>query len=125
MDRHRRRVEDQLKRVLSELITRRLKDPRVGMVSVTRVEMSPDLKHADAFLSILGPEAEVAATLDGIRHAAGFLRSEVGRATRLRFAPELRFYHDDSIRAQERIEELLRESAESSGSEDEKGTDQQ
>ena len=124
MDRHRKRVEDQLRRVLSELITRRLRDPRVGMVTVSRVEMSPDLKYANAFLSILGAEQEVEATLDGVRHAAGFLRSEVGKTMRLRYTPEIRFHHDDTLDAQARIERILREEApEASGETDERGHD--
>jgi len=97
--------------VLSELITRRLRDPRIGMVSVSRVEMSSDLKYANAFLSILGEDHEVEETLKGVRHAAGFLRSEVGKVMRLRHTPEIRFHHDDRLDAQARIEEILREAS--------------
>ena len=119
MDRHRRRVEDQLRRVLSELITRRLRDPRVGMVTVSRVEMSPDLKYANAFLSILGEDQEVAATLEGVRHAAGYLRSEVGKVMRLRHTPEIRYSHDDRLDAQARIEQILKEASEPADEADE------
>jgi ribosome-binding factor A len=108
---HRKRVEDQLRRVLSELIARRVKDPRIEMVGVTRVEMSPDLRYARVYLSVIGDESKVSGAVGAARRAAGFLRGEVGRAMRLRVAPELRFFLDETLAAQERIEALLRDSS--------------
>lgn len=86
------------------------KDPRiVGFVTVTGVHVTPDLRHARVFVSVMGSDAEKAATFDGLASTAGYLRSRVGRALRLRLAPEIVFREDDSIARAARIESLLAE----------------
>lgn len=82
---------------LGEMIQRELKDPRIGFVSVTRVEVSRDLSAAKVFVSVLGSEDSASESLTGLEHAAGFLRGEVGRRLKLRHAPDLNFRLDDSI----------------------------
>ena len=90
-------VADQIQRDLSELIARELKDPRVGMVTINAVEVTPDYAYATVYFSVLpDDEATVASTLAGLRHAAGFLRSQLGRRVRIHTTPELRFVHDTS-----------------------------
>ena len=106
---HQRRVEDQVRRVLSELIQRRLRDPRLGMVSVARVDLTSDLRHGTAYLSVVGDEEAAGASLEVVRRAAGFLRSELGQSMRLRHVPDIEYAIDESTRAQIRIEEILRE----------------
>jgi ribosome-binding factor A len=84
------------------------KDPRiVGFVTVTGVHVTPDLRHARVFVSVMGSDAEKAATFDGLTSTTGYLRSRVGRALRLRVAPEIQFREDDSIARAARIESLL------------------
>ena len=89
---------------------RSLKDPRVsgtGMVSVTRVNTTPDLRYAQVFISVLD-KAQEKDVLKGLKSAAGFLRRELGAALRLRYTPELQFVADDSIEHGAHILELLR-----------------
>ncbi|MGI6604192.1 MAG: 30S ribosome-binding factor RbfA [Firmicutes bacterium] len=91
------KLQEAFRQEISDLIQRELKDPRIGFVSVTAVEISGDLRHATAYVSILGSEEEKRASLEGLRRATGFVRSELGRRIRLRYTPELEFRLDDSI----------------------------
>jgi ribosome-binding factor A len=85
-----------------------VKDPRVvGLVTVTGVDVTRDLRHARVYVSILGSESERAATLDGLASVASHLRSRIGRALRLRVAPEIAFKLDQSVAHAARIETLL------------------
>lgn len=90
------RVADQIQRELAELVRTELKDPRVGMVTLTGVEVSPDLAHAKVFFSTFTAEGR-AETLAGLRHAAGFLRSQLGRRLSTHNIPELHFQFDPSM----------------------------
>lgn len=108
---HRQRVEDQLRRILTELIQRRVKDPRASLCTVTEVSLRDDLRSGTVYLSILGGEAAITDALDAIGRAAGFLRTEATRTMRLKHVPDLRFVHDDRLLAQERIERLLEEAS--------------
>jgi ribosome-binding factor A len=84
------------------------KDPRiVGFVTVTGVELTNDLRHARVFVSVMGSEAEKAATFEGLASTASYLRSHVGRKLQLRVAPEFQFKEDDSVARAARIESLL------------------
>lgn len=104
------RVAHEFQRELSALLARGLKDPRVtGLITVTGAKMSPDLKEAVAYVSILGDEKVVAETLVGLRAAAGYLQREVARAVKLRYTPRLRIVFDESVGRGDRIERLLRE----------------
>lgn len=87
-----------------------MKDPRiVGFVTVTGVEVTPDLRHARVFVSVMGSDAEKKATFEGLASTASHLRAHVGRSLRLRVAPEVQFREDDSIARAARIESLLAE----------------
>lgn len=92
-----RRVGEQMQRELAELIRRELKDPRVGMITITGVDVSRDLSHAKVFVTVLGGDHSVEQTLDTLNHAAGFLRHELGRRMTLRITPELHFFFDASV----------------------------
>ncbi|MET0015659.1 30S ribosome-binding factor RbfA [Oscillibacter sp.] len=103
------RINEEIQRELAAQI-RSLKDPRVsstGMVSVTRVNTTPDLRYAQVFISVLD-KAQEKDVLKGLKSAAGFLRRELGAALRLRYTPELQFVADDSIEHGAHILELLR-----------------
>lgn len=103
------RVGALLKVALAELLLREVKDPRVRMVTVTGVDLSPDLKHARVFVSALGDEEARARSLAGLASARAYLQSHAGRRIGLRYTPELRFELDPSFDAGERVEQLLRE----------------
>ncbi|HLH60281.1 MAG TPA: 30S ribosome-binding factor RbfA [Ktedonobacteraceae bacterium] len=95
---------------LSDLLRTRMKDPRVGFASITRVEVSGDLRHAKVFVSVLGSENEQEDTIRALKHATGFLRHELASRLTLRYMPELVFKLDISIQEGARILELIRES---------------
>ena len=104
------RVGEQVRHVLSDLLARsEVHDDVLAkhMVSVTEVRMSPDLRHAKVFVSVMGSEAEKLATFEGLASTASHLRSRVGRALRLRVAPEIQFREDESVARAARIESLL------------------
>jgi ribosome-binding factor A len=102
-----RRVDEAVRAVLSEAITQGVKDPRVGFVTVTAVETSPDLRHATVFVSVLGSDAEREDSLAGLRSAHGFLQRRVAAELRLKHTPTLDFAFDASVQRGMRITELL------------------
>ena len=103
------RLNAQLKRELSELIRTGVRDPRVGLVTVTAVEVAGDLTSARVFVRTTGSSAEVAETLAGLEAAAPYLRGILGRTLKIRRVPELRFREDRSMEQARRIEEVLAE----------------
>jgi ribosome-binding factor A len=107
-----RRVDEAVREVLSDAVSTDLKDPRVGFVTVTAVETSPDLRHATVFVSVLGDEPTRAASLEGLESAHGFLQRKVSAELRLKHTPTLRFAYDDSIDTGMRISQLLDEGPE-------------
>jgi ribosome-binding factor A len=109
-----RRVDEALRAVLSDAITRDLKDPRIGFVTVTGVKTSPDLRHARVYVSVMGEEAERAATLQVLESAHGYLQGRIASQLSLRHTPALSFQYDESIDRGMRISELL-ETPESNG----------
>jgi ribosome-binding factor A len=100
------RVSEEVREVLAEEIPR-LKDPRVGFVTVTGTHMSSDLRHAWVSYTTLGRDRERAATRAGLRSATAHLRAVIGREIRLKFLPELHFEEDDTVEQTQHIEELL------------------
>ena len=102
------RVAEAIREEIATFLAESAKDPRiVGFVTVTGVEVSPDLRHAMVFVSVMVSEAEKAATFEGLASTAFHLRSRVGRALRLRVAPEIHFREDESVARAARIESLL------------------
>ncbi|WP_438350180.1 30S ribosome-binding factor RbfA [Paenibacillus sp. FA6] len=101
------RVGEQIKKELSVLIQSELKDPRIGFVTVTGVEVPNDLAQAKVYLSVLGDEEQKKNTLIALEKANGYLRSELGKRIRLRHTPELIFKFDESIAYGSHIEKLL------------------
>lgn len=100
------RVGEQMREEMARLI-RELKDPRVGFVSVVKVEVSGDLRYARIFVSVMGTEQQKKESMKGLQSASGHLRSELGQILRLRFVPELNFHLDESIEHGVRIAKLL------------------
>lgn len=101
------RVGEQMKKELGEIIGRKIKDPRIGFVTVTDVQVTGDLQQATVFISVLGDEEQRENTLRGLAKAKGFIRSEIGQRIRLRKTPEILFEFDESIDYGYRIESLL------------------
>ncbi|MFH1008660.1 MAG: 30S ribosome-binding factor RbfA [Candidatus Latescibacterota bacterium] len=102
------RVNDLLQEEISLLI-RKLKDPRIGFVTITGVEVTQDLRYAKIFVSVMGDDETLRAqTLEGLHSAGGFLRRELGRLLTLRRIPELSFRYDDSVERGTRMDALLR-----------------
>jgi ribosome-binding factor A len=107
-----RRVDEAMREVLSDAITSEIKDPRVGFVTVTAVDTSPDLRQARVFVSVLGTPSERRRSLQGLRSAHGFLQRRVADELRLKHTPTLDFAYDDTAENAARINELLREESE-------------
>ncbi len=102
-----RRVAEQLQRELAGLIGSVLKDPRVGLVTVTAVEVSKDLAYAKVFVSSIGESGTREELIGTLQHASGFLRHEIGQAMKLRIIPELRFHYDDTLEKAAKLEALI------------------
>ncbi len=103
------RVGEQMKKELGDIIGRKIKDPRIGFVTVTDVQVSGDLQLAKVYISVLGDNEQRQNTLKGLAKAKGFIRSEIGQRIRLRKTPEISFEFDESIDYGHRIETLLHE----------------
>ncbi|GED23105.1 30S ribosome-binding factor RbfA [Halomonas sabkhae] len=105
------RVADQLQKELAVLIQREVKDPRLGMVTVSGVEVSRDLGYADVHVTLLGEndDERVAENLKILKRAAGFLRGQIARRIKLRHVPELRFHYDASLERGQRLSSLIDE----------------
>jgi len=97
---------DQIQRELSELLARELRDPRVGMVTITSVDVSPDISHAKVFFTLLDKE-KLEDTVHGLRRAAGFLRSQLAKRIKLYTTPELRFEYDESVERGDHLSRLI------------------
>lgn len=107
-----RRIAEQVQRELSEIIRLELKDPRVGMITITDVEVTSDHEHAKVFFTCLGDLAGAAdniAVTRALEHAAGFLRSELAHRMRLRIVPQLHFEYDESVERGVRLSKLIDE----------------
>jgi ribosome-binding factor A len=104
-----RRVDEAVRAVLSDAISKLLKDPRVGFVTVTAVKTSPDLRHARVYVSVLGDQETRAASIEGLSSAHGFLQSRLASELTLRRTPALTFEYDDTVDNAARINELLRD----------------
>jgi ribosome-binding factor A len=108
-DRRSSRLNEQFKREISEIITRKVRDHRIGLLWVTEVRVTKDLWLARVFIRPQGSEAEMAETLKGLEIAAPFIRRELSKVLSIRRIPELRFQHDTTLDSATRIEEVLRE----------------
>ncbi|MGH2956853.1 MAG: 30S ribosome-binding factor RbfA [Solirubrobacterales bacterium] len=104
-----RRVNEAIREVLGDAITTELKDPRIGFVTVTEVDTSPDLRAARVYVSVLGSAEARSETLEGLRSSHGFLQGKIASAMRLKRTPTLTFHYDESIDRGQRISRLLDE----------------
>lgn len=109
MSRRTERIASLIQTELSEAVLKKLKDPRIGFVTLTGVDVSPDLKEARVYYSVLGKEKEKEQTQQALERAAGFLQHEIAEALKLRFTPKLTFHLDESLEEGMRIERILKE----------------
>ena len=103
-----RKLGDLIQRELSDLISREMRDPRVGMLTITSVDVSPDLAHAKVFFTLLQKE-KLQGTLQGLKRSAGFLRSQLAKRIKLYTTPELRFEYDESVERGDQLSRLIDE----------------
>lgn len=116
MSRRTERVNDLLREEISDLLRSDLRDPRIGgLVTVTHVDVSPDLRRATAFVSVLGTEEERASTMRALDHARPFLRRELSRRLSLRYTPDVTFVSDTSIERAQEMTDLMRKTAQERG----------
>ena len=106
--RRQEQVAEFLRDEVSEIITREMKDPRLGFVSITRVELSPDLRYAKIFISVFGSEEEREVTLRALTGAAGFVRYQLKPRMRIRHVPEIAFHLDRSMEHAEEVARTLK-----------------
>ena len=100
------RVADRIRQELARLIQEELRDPRIGFVTLTDVDLSPDLRHARVFVTVMGDE-DREATLEALNHAVPFLRRSLARRASLRFTPQLRFFRDGAEESGQRVDRIL------------------
>lgn len=103
------KVREMLKIEISDIIHKDMKDPRIGFVTITDVKISPDLRFARVYVSVLGDEEQKNKSLKGLKSAAGFVRAEIGKRVRMRVTPEIQFIFDESIEHGVHIFELLQQ----------------
>jgi len=101
------RVADAIRNELSILLVQRIRDPRLRDLSISRVELTDDLRHAKIFYTVLGETGQTARVQKGLEKATGFMRSHLARTLNLRFTPELRFWYDEKAEKVQEIENLL------------------
>jgi ribosome-binding factor A len=112
------KVAEAVHELVSELLIKGLKDPRIGFVTVTGVKVTDDLHLATVFFSVVGSEDEKKGTEKGLNSAKGFIRKELGRNLRLRYVPDIIFRYDDSLDYGQRIETILHEISTTKGPDD-------
>jgi ribosome-binding factor A len=110
-----RKVNEAVREVVSAHISEDLKDPRIGFVTVTSVDTSPDLRHARVYVTVLGDGDARSDAMDGLTSAAGFLQAKLGRELRMKHTPTLAFHYDGSTDEGFKIDHLLREHEEGGG----------
>jgi ribosome-binding factor A len=103
------RVSELIREEVAAFLTSQARDPRIGFVTVTRVDVSGDLGHARVFVSVMGTDEEKTRSLEGLDSAARFLRGQLAKVLRLRVAPEIRFLLDRGLEHSQRIERVLGE----------------
>jgi len=104
-----------IQEVASELLSRRVKDPRIGFVSIVKVEVTRDISLARVYVSVMGTEEEKARTMEGLKSAQGLIRSEISKALGMRHAPDIQFVLDQGIEHSIHISRLLKEAQKDSG----------
>ena len=109
------RVAQVVKAEIADLLTKGMKDPRVGFVSIMEVRMSPDLRYANVYVSMYGTDKEMRDSMVGLKNSAGWVRKQLGKKLRLRLTPEVRFFKDTTLEEVFHLEEVFKELHETEG----------
>ena len=109
MSRRTERLGEEIREEVAQLIAGELKDPRIGFVTVTRVDVTPDLRTARVYVGVLGTDKQRQASMTGLKQASGFLRRRMGQTLRLRHTPEMVFLYDEGLQASDRVAQILAE----------------
>ncbi|MFH1220724.1 MAG: 30S ribosome-binding factor RbfA [Candidatus Eisenbacteria bacterium] len=107
------RLGGQIQEEVSDIILRKLRDPRIGFVTVTKVRVSADLSYASIYISVMGGAEDIDRSLESLEGASSFIRSEMGKRLKIRHIPEIRFHYDDTEIKGARIDSLLKRLKES------------
>lgn len=103
------RVAEEIRKEVATMLFGEIHDPRIGFVTITKVQVSKDLRHAKVYFSILGSDEEKEKTMEGLQSSSGYMRRETGKRLKLRYFPELTFKFDDSLEYASRIEKIIKE----------------
>ena len=110
--RRQERLAEQIKEEVSMIIAGEVEDPRVGTVTVTDARLTTDLRYAKIYVTVLGSEQEIDESMAALKHAAGFIRTQLGAVLRMKRTPELHFVYDNTTETATRIEQILSEEGE-------------
>jgi ribosome-binding factor A len=119
-----KRVGELIREEIAKIIQADLKDPRIGFVSVMSVRMSPDLRYANVYVSVLGSDSEKKSSLIGLQRSSGWIRREIGKRLRLRYTPEVRFFEDTSLDDVFHLEEMFKQIHEDRAAQENEGSDE-
>ena len=103
------KVGEEIHKIISELLIKGLKDPRIGFVTITGVKLTTDMRQASVYFTVIGTDEEKKHTEAGLNSARGFIRKEIGQALKMRFTPDIQFKHDTSVEYGYHIESILKE----------------
>ncbi|GFO57366.1 ribosome-binding factor A [Geomonas sp. Red276] len=103
------KVAEQIHKIISELLIKGLKDPRIGFVTITGVKLTTDMRQATVYFTVIGSDQEKKNTEAGLNSAKGFIRKELGHELMMRFIPEVQFKYDTSVEYGQHIEQILKE----------------
>jgi ribosome-binding factor A len=103
------RVAEEIRKEAATMLFGEIHDPRIGFVTITKVQVSKDLRHAKVYFSIVGSDEEKEKTIEGLQSSSGYMRREIGKRLKLRYFPELTFKYDDSLEYASRIEKIIKE----------------
>jgi ribosome-binding factor A len=118
------RLAEQIREEVSMIIAGEIEDPRVGFATVTEARLSPDLRYAKIYVTVVGSESEIKESLAALNHAARFVRRQLAATLRMKYTPELHFVYDEATATAARIEELLSEEvAKAQGQEEDRADD--
>lgn len=103
------RVAEEIRKEIATMLFGEIHDPRIGFVTITKVQLSKDLRQAKVYFSMIGTEKEKEKTTQGLQSASGYMRREIGKRLKLRYFPELTFKFDDSLEYADRIEKIIKD----------------
>jgi ribosome-binding factor A len=108
-DKRGKRVADRIREEISDILLRKIKDPRIGFVTITEVEVTGNLKFAKVFYSVIGTDEDRSLAVEGLASALGFIKRELGSRLQLKYMPEVAFFYDSSLEQGDRIEQILKD----------------